>query len=173
MRLSPGRNELTLSEGRITNLETCFAGQAVVAPKGIDELGESPDDLDLPHEVIEQTEKRVAWRSLTSGNLTMRHQTTQGLRLTVDAPLSAKISISTNGQRYEHTLGELLQGGRSHYLRGWLTEAIKIGPLVPLSECRVDAEWSDSPEQDADYYRLNVAQKNGQWAWLTPIWVER
>ena len=166
-------NELSLSDGVIADLETCFSGQAVVAPKGIEELGESPDDMDLPHEVIEQTERRVVWRSVTSGNLTMRHQTTQGLRLTVDAPLSATVSLMANGNRYRHSLGELLQGGRSHYMRGWLTEAIKVGPLTPLSECQMQAEWTDGPEHDVDFYRLVVAQQNGQWAWLTPIWVER
>lgn len=166
-------NHLSLSEGRITDVESCFSGQAVVAPKGIEELGESPDDVDLPHEVIEQSDREMNWRSLTSGNLTMRHATTQQLRLTVDAPLSAEVSVVANGMQYRHSLGELLAGGRTHYLRGWLTEAMKVGPLVPISECRVNAEWKDSPERDVDYYRLQVAQHNGQWAWLTPIWVER
>ena len=32
---------------------------------------------------------------------------------------------------------------------------------------------TDEPEQDRDVYRLQVAQKNGQWAWLTPVWAER
>ncbi len=66
-------NELTLSEGEITDLETCFSGQAIVAPKSLDELGESPDDVDLPHEVLERSTQRLLWRSTTTGNLTMRH----------------------------------------------------------------------------------------------------
>lgn len=169
----PWQNHLSLSEGTITDVETCFSGQAVVAPKGIEELGESPDDEDLPHEVIEQSDQHITWRSLTSGNLTMRHATTQQLRLTIDAPLSAQVSVEANGNRYRHPLGELLAGGRTHYLRGWLTEAIKVGPLVPLSECRIEAEYIDQPEHEVDDYRLQVAQHNGQWAWLTPIWVEQ
>jgi hypothetical protein len=169
----PWRNQLTMSEGTITHLETCFSGQAIVAPKGLEELGESPDDVDLPHEVLEQSEQRVTWRSLTSGNLSMRHATTQGLRLSIDAPLYARVSVEANGERYQHSLEELLFGGRTHYLNGWLTEAIKIGPLVPVSECQFTAELLDPPEKEIDYYRLQVAQQNGQWAWLTPIWVAR
>jgi hypothetical protein len=172
-RLATWRNELTLSEGDITGLETCFSGQAVVAPKSLDELGESPDDVDLPHEVLEHSNRRVVWRSITSGNLTMRHATTQQLRLTIDAPLSAAVIVESNGIKYRHSLEELLAGGRTHYQNGWLMEAIKIGPLVPLSECRVNAEWIDPPERETDDYRLQVAQQNGQWAWLSPIWVER
>ena len=55
-----------------------------------------------------------------------------------------------------------------HYLRGWLSEAIRIGPLVPLGECQVQAEWTDDPERPVDVYRLRVGQHNSQWAWLTP-----
>ena len=91
----------------------------------------------------------------------------------IEAPLSAKLSFDVNGQRYDHTLSELLQAGRSHYLNGWLSEAIRIGPLVPLQQCIVEAEVRDEPEENIDIYQLQVAQHNGQWAWLTPIWVER
>ena len=82
-------------------------------------------------------------------------------------------TIEANGQQYEHCLSELLGAGRSHYLRGWLSEAIRIGPLVPVAACTVVAEFTDPPERDVDVYRVRVAQLNGQWAWLTPIWVER
>ena len=56
---------------------------------------------------------------------------------------------------------------------GWLTEAIRIGPLVAKTACTVNAAFQDEPENDIDVYRLRAAQTNGQWAWLTPIWVER
>jgi len=70
-------------------------------------------------------------------------------------------------------LAELLHEGRCHYLRGWLSEAIRIGRLVPVTECNLTAEFTDLPEHEIDCYRLRVAQLNGQWAWLTPIWAER
>jgi hypothetical protein len=172
-RLVNWQNEVVLTEGTITDVETCFSGQAIVAPKESSEMGESPDDVDLPHEVLERSERQVAWRSITTGNLSMRHATTQGIRLTLDAPLSAVIATEANGKHYRHSLEELLQGGRIHYQNGWLTEAIKIGPVVSNSECQLTAELMDPPERETDYYRVRVAQHNGQWAWLTPIWVER
>ena len=164
--------KLTLSEGAIVDVEPCFSGQAVVAPKG-DEHQADWDDEDLPHCVIERSERSCCWRSVTAGNLTMRHETTQALSLEIAAPLDARATVEVNGERYEHTLGELLRAGRSHYLRGWLSEAIRIGPLVPLADCTIDAEFSDEPDADMDYYRLQVAQHNGQCAWLTPVWAER
>lgn len=163
---------LRLSEGTITQIETCFSGQPIVAPKGSGDVVEPIDD-DLPHELIETETARCAWRSITRGNPTMRHATTQALSLEIEAPLTARLTVEVNGRKFAHPLEELLHAARSHFLRGWLSEAIRIGPLVPVAECTVNAEYRDEPEQDVDVYRLQVAQRNGQWAWLTPVWVER
>ncbi len=167
------QSRLSLSDGVITHVEPCFSGQAVIAPKGVAGHTESADEEDLPHEIIERGERSCVWRSLTVGNISTRHPTTQALSLELEASLDARLTVETNGQRYVHTLAELLHAGRSHYLRGWLSEAIRIGPLVPLEECKLQAEFDDDPAQSVDIYRLRVAQRNGQWAWLTPIWVER
>jgi len=103
----------------------------------------------------------------------MRHPTTQAISLELTAPLSAHLLLVVNGQQIAYPLGDLLHAGRSHYLRGWLSEAIRVGPLTPITECRLNAELEDGPQRPVDVYRLRVAQQNGQWAWLTPIWVEQ
>lgn len=172
-KVVPWEVELVLSEGRIAGIETCFSGQPIVAPRPQAGDAEVPDDEDVPHAVLERTEQSCLWRSLTMGNPTMRHQTTQSLSLDIEAPLSSTVHVRANGKRYEHPLSELLHAGRAHYLQGWLSEAIRIGPLVPAEACRVDAEFPDEPQRDVDIYRLQVAQHNSQWAWLTPIWAER
>ncbi|MBC9889668.1 MAG: DUF3604 domain-containing protein [Opitutae bacterium] len=120
----------------------------------------------------ERNNKSVAWRSVTSGNLSMRHATTQGISLEIEASRDAEMRVNVNGRTFRHKLAEILEGGRSHFLRGWLTEAIQIGPAVPLNLCRVEETLTDKPKKKMDIYRLEVAQKNGQWAWLTPIWAE-
>ncbi|MCZ6674567.1 MAG: DUF3604 domain-containing protein [Verrucomicrobia bacterium] len=164
---------LTLSEGAIRVVDTCFSGQAIVKPKtDHDDLNADTDEELLPHAITDRTDNSITWRSVTSGNLTMRHATTQGLSLEIDAPLTAEVRLDVNGHGYRHSLAELLGRGRSHFLRGWLTEAIQIGPAVSLNDCQVNASLTDEPENDVDIYRLEAAQTNGQWAWLTPIWVE-
>lgn len=164
---------LSVSAGEITEIETCFSGQSVVAPQGVGGHEQSQDTEDLPHQLTERSERSCVWRSVTTGNLTTRHPTTQAISFAIDAPLDAVVTLEANGQRYEHALNELLHAGRSHYLRGWLSEAVRIGPLVPIGDCTVATAFTDSPERDVDVYRARVAQLNGQWAWLTPIWVER
>ncbi|MBC9868391.1 MAG: DUF3604 domain-containing protein [Opitutae bacterium] len=167
------RASLALSEGAIRSVDTCFSGQAVVSPKT--DAEETAADMDgelLPHAVTERNNKSVAWRSVTSGNLSMRHATTQGISLEIEASRDAEMRVIVNGRTFRHKLAEILEGGRSHFLRGWLTEAIQIGPAVPLNLCRVEETLTDKPKKKMDIYRLEVAQKNGHWAWLTPIWAE-
>jgi hypothetical protein len=165
--------KLTVENGSIEKLDTCFSGQAVVAPKGDGGHAQEADELDLPHEILEQDETSVTWKSRTTGNLSMRHPRTQALSLAITAKQGGKFTLEVNGEKFTHSVDELLAGGRSHYLRGWLTEAIRIGPLVPKSACNITAAFHDEPEKDIDVYRLRASQVNGQWAWLTPIWVER
>jgi hypothetical protein len=170
----PWHCRLSLSSGRIiSQVEPCFKGPSIVAP--IHQIGdeEVPDDQDLPHAITEQSERECVWHSVTTGNLTLRHDTTQALALELEADLAATLTLEVNGQRHVHPLAELLLTARCHYLRGWLSEAVRIGPLVPLENCTVHAEWVDTPTEEIDRYRLRAEQANGQWVWLSPIWVRR
>jgi len=164
--------KLQLSEGTIREVETCFSGQSIVAPSGVAGHTQSSDKDDLPHEILERSERMIAWRSVTTGNRSTRHPTTQALSLDLEAPLTAGLIVEVNGHRFLAPLAELLRRGQAHYLRGWLSEAIRIGPLTPDEDCRVAAELEVRPERTSDRYRLRVAQTNGQWAWLSPIWTE-
>lgn len=164
--------KLTLSEGSIRVVDSCFSGQAIVAPDADTDDSAHIEEL-LPHAVTDRSENSVSWKSVTCGNLTMRHATTQALSLEIDAPMDAIVSVEVNGQTFEHSIADLQGKSRSHFMRGWLTEAIQIGAAVPLSQCQVFEELTDQPDLDTDIYRVEVSQKNGHWAWLTPIWAEK
>lgn len=165
--------KLALSDGTIADVETCFSGQAIVAPTGIGGHTDASDTEDMPHQIVEQQPSSITWRSVTTGNRSTRHPTTQAISLGIDAPLSALAKLEVNDFEVSLPVHDLLRRGHSYYMRGWLSEAIRIGRLVPITDCQVRAEFDDSPEADCDIYRLRVAQKNGQWAWSSPIWVER
>ena len=98
----------------------------------------------------------------------------QGVVLDVEMPRSGKIIAEFNGHTYEHTLEELLAGSRAHFMRGWLSEAVQFGRAVPVSGFTVGHYMvDDKAERDTDYYYVRVRQRDGQWGWATPIWVER
>lgn len=163
---------LQLSDGELRSVDSCFSGQAIVAPQGTSRAG---DMQDLPHAVVDVTPRSCGWRSVTQGNKTMRHETTQALSVELDASLQAQLTVDVNGLRIVHSLSELLRHGHSHFLEGWLSPAIRVGPLVPIEECSVSGTLCDeapAPASGCDRYRLQVMQCNGHCAWLTPIWTE-
>lgn len=159
--------ELSISKGRILSVETCFSGKPILAPQDSEVVEES-----LPHKLISQNKSKCAWYSHTAGNPTTKHQTTQSIIVEVEMPSEASIRLNINGNHYEHKLMSLLEGSRSHFMRGLLTEAVRIHRAVPVS-CYIFKDTFSDYESGGgvDYYRLRVSQMNNQWAWLTPIWV--
>ena len=57
---------------------------------------------------------------------------------------------------------------------GWLSEAILFGRAIPENAFQVEHYMEDTvAEREIDYYYVRVRQKNQQWAWSSPIWVEK
>ncbi|MBD3181552.1 DUF3604 domain-containing protein [Candidatus Poribacteria bacterium] len=160
--------QLSVSEGSILSVETCFSGLPILAPQDREVKEKS-----LPHKLIFADDKSCKWYSHTTGNVTMKHQTTQAIIVEVEMPLKSSIEINVNGNYYKHTLEELAEGSRSHFIRGLLTEAIRIHRAVPFDCYTIHNSFTDeSPEKEVDYYQLRVSQVNNQRAWLTPVWVQ-
>ena len=98
----------------------------------------------------------------------------QAVILEVEMPKDGKVIADFNGKKFEHTLGELLEGSRSHFMIGWLSEAILFNRAMPESCFTVEHYMEDKePQRDTDYYYVRVRQRDGQWAWSSPIWAER
>lgn len=54
------------------------------------------------------------------------------------------------------------------------SQAFKIYKAVPETKYIFNLELEDlNPEQECDCYHLEVAQKNRQWAFVSPIYVNR
>jgi hypothetical protein len=173
----------TLEDGRLHGVETCFAGPAIVAPQA--DRSEDEDQT-VPHRLAEQTDKGCAWTSVTTGNPTVRHSATQALILDLEMDPRAALLLDVNGRRFRITLAELLVESRAWCLRTppLLSESIVAHQAVPHAHSQMDVTLDDSPGDGtgiviqpggaaADVYRLRVRQRNGQWAWLSPIWVMR
>ena len=92
----------------------------------------------------------------------------------VEMPLDGIITSDFNGKAFSHSLAELLEGSRSHFMRGWLSEAVLFNRAMPESCYNIEHYMEDcEPENDTDFYYVRVRQKDQQWAWSSPIWVER
>ena len=160
---------LSLDGGTIDDLQTCFRGAAFTSPQP----GETEFHTRV-NRVLEHDAHNVVLDLYSTKNPNVMTPAMQGVVLDLTAPRTARLVAEFNGQRYEHTIGELLEGARAHFLRGWLSEAIQFERAQPEAAFCVGHRMVDKePQRDTDYYYVRVRQRDGQWGWSSPIWVER
>ena len=159
---------LALSEGEILSVQPCFRGAAFTSPQP----GEHSFRTRV-NRVVEQNNKEVVLDMYSSKNPNVVTPAQQGVILEVEMPLEASLKAEFNGQEFSYTLRELLEGAKAHFMRGWLSEAIQFCRACPEEAFSVAHYMEDRPERDTDYYYVRVRQRDGQWAWSSPIWVKR
>ena len=157
------------NKGTINAVEPCFRGAAFTSPQP----GE-PEFETKVNRIVSVTDKDTELDMYSSKNPNTTTPAMQAVILDVTMPKDGMITAEFNGKKFEHSLGELLEGSRSHFMIGWLSEAILFNRAMPESCFMVEHYMEDTePERDTDYYYIRVRQRDQQWAWSSPIWVER
>ncbi|HUU28444.1 MAG TPA: Tat pathway signal sequence [archaeon] len=158
---------LEITDGRILEITPCFRGLPVTAPqKGL-------EHKTMVNRILEKSSESCTFHSYTIKNPNTLTPTTNSIVLDVEMPKRASIRARVNGKVFEHTMAELLEGARSHFLIGWLSEAISFHRAIPESGFIMEKALVDrQPENETDYYYARVRQRNNQWAWSSPIWVQ-
>jgi hypothetical protein len=157
---------LELTDGEILSVTPCFRGLPVTSPQ-----------TGLEHQtrvsrILTQDRQGCSFHSFTTKNPNTLTPTTNSVVLDLEMPRQGSIRARVNGRLYKHTLAEVFEGARSHFLRGWLSEAISFHRAIPESGFLFESTVTDSkPENETDYYYVRVRERNHQWAWSSPIWV--
>jgi hypothetical protein len=157
---------IALTDGQVLGISPCFRGQPITSPQG--------DEVPRTHvsRILEQSSTGCAFQSYTTKNPNTITPMTNSLVLDVEMDPNAAIHASVNGKNFEHTLKELMGGTRSHWISGWINEALVFHRAIPEAGFLLEQDYTDSePEQETDYYYLRVREHNNQWAWSSPIWV--
>ena len=116
---------------------------------------------------------RVHLRTQTPRNATVRSAATQAITLTVQADANTAIQARINGQEIILPISELREGARSFYTSGFVSPSFVFHRAVPENEYRHSfAITHQSEGEERDWYYVRARQRNGQWAWASPIWVE-
>ena len=161
--------KLSVDKGRILSVTPCFRGAAFTSPQE----GETEFHTHV-NRIVSADEKETELDMYSSKNPNTTTAAMQAVILEVEMPKDGKVIADFNGKKFEHTLGELLEGSRSHFMIGWLSEAILFNRAMPESCFTVEHYMEDKePQRDTDYYYVRVRQRDGQWAWSSPIWAER
>ena len=160
--------KVSLSKGRILSVTPCFRGAAFTSPQE----GETEFHTHV-NRIRSVSDTSTELELYTSKNPNTTTPATQAVILDVEMPLDGVITSDFNGKAFSHSLAELLEGSRTHFMRGWLSEAVLFNRAMPESCYTVEHYMEDTQkENDTDWYYVRVRQRDGQWLWTSPIWVE-
>ena len=92
----------------------------------------------------------------------------------VKGDLHTQVTFQLNDKTYTATIEELLSYGYTNHMEYYHSQAFKIYKAVPETRYTFDLDLEDiNPENEWDVYHLEVAQKNRQWAYVSPIYVKK
>lgn len=161
--------KLSFDKGMINKITPCFRGAAYTSPQP----GEKAFETRV-NRILSSSEKDVELDMYSAKNPNTTTPAMQGVILDLTIPKEGNLTADFNGKRFTHSIGELLQGSKAHFMIGWLSEAVAFNRAIPESAFQVEHYMEDTvAEREVDYYYVRVRQKNQQWAWSSPIWVEK
>lgn len=156
---------VSVEGGELHDVEPRFRGHEIIAPQAGDE-----DTYVFSR--WQRQGNEVHFRTRTWGNPTTTTAALQGVNLTLSGGPQTLLRGHFNGKTETVRLDELLAGPRSGYLGGFLTPAYAFHRAVPRAQYRANLDLShESHGEGRDWYTVRVRQRNGQWAWSSPIWI--
>lgn len=162
-----------VENGEIIHYHTYFRGISVLAPSASESYDENEiNNIETYSNLMDSGE--FVWRCDTVGNKSTLHPSTSSVVIKVQGDLSTRLNFQINGQSYSATIEELMAYGYTNHMEYYHSHAFKIHKAIPESRYTFQIDVNDcDPEKDCDFYHLEVAQNNRQWAFVSPVYVER
>jgi hypothetical protein len=159
--------DLEVTGGQLLSVEPRFRGPDIVAPQK-----EAPTQVTFS--AWEQVgESQVQFSAQTWGNPTILTPATQGMCLEIWGDEQTRLQGHINHCQIDLPLEELKTGARTGHLGGFLSPAYSFHRAVRKSEYSWQNKFQHQHQSRArDWYYVRVCQKNGQWAWSSPIWID-
>jgi DNA-binding transcriptional regulator LsrR (DeoR family) len=126
----------------------------------------------LDNKIIEKTASYVTWQCTTFKNPSTLDSQTSAVILEIEGDTHSVLDIQLNGKNVTLSIGDLLDGSRGTHFHDFHSEAFLVHRAVPETQYHLKGEWSDTErEASCDAYDVEVRQTNGQYAWLSPIFI--
>jgi len=132
-----------------------------------------PDDDDFAYTQIDNDKNHVRIQTKTRQNTSLHTAATEGLCLEIDGTAETTIIATINGEKEQVKLSDLMTGSRTFYTGGFVSPAICFHQAVPQREYVHHFTLNHQIQTtQRDWYYVRVRQRNNQWAWSSPIWVD-
>ncbi len=159
--------ELGISDGEINAVEPRFRGREVISPLEAEDTGNY-----YTSKVLETGDQFVRFESVTGGNPNNSTNMSQGVCLEVCMPRNAMVWANLNGKRVEWSLAALMDGARSGLSSGIASPAWRFNRAPAPDQWKWSGEWDDDGGEGSTYY-MRVKQRNDQWGWCSPVFLNR
>lgn len=158
--------ELRVRDGELVTLEPRFRG---IYPSASPAEGSDH----APHTVERVDASTVRFTTSTLPNPLSALPAMEGVCLEIRGDHATSIEASVNGRRIDVPLRDLSDGDRAHHMGGFVSPAIAFHRAVPEREYSARFDLTHrSADASVDAYRVRVRQRNDQWAWSSPVWVD-
>ena len=159
--------ELRIEHGELLDIEPHLRGHDIGIPV-------IEDSTPCVLSRLDTTDEGFHLRTQTPRNASVRSPSTQAITMTVSASHETRIVGRVNGQEISLPVTELLDGARSFYTSGFVSPSFVFHRAASKGEYARSFSISDAAgDMQRDWYYVRVRQRNGQWAWASPIWVGR
>jgi hypothetical protein len=163
---TPWDVDLRVTGGKVIAVEPRFRGYGPT---------DNPSNGDFAYSDWQQNgDNHVRFHTRTRQNPSLHTPGTEGLALEVEGDGGTQLLAVIDEQEIALPLGELMTGSRTFYLGGFVSPAICFHRAVPQTEYthRFAFMHHGASSTGRDWYTVRVRQRNDQWAWSSPIWVE-
>ncbi len=112
-------------------------------------------------------------RTKTRQNTSLHTATTEGICLEIKGTLDTCLVANINGQIQKIQLCDIMTGSRTFYTGGFVSPAICFHQAVPEQDYTHRFAFTHhNHTSNRDWYYVRVRQRNNQWAWSSPIWID-
>lgn len=161
-----------VEDGTIESWNTCFRGLSVLAPTMEESYDENAVN-DIATESKLEDGNELFWKCDTVGNKSTLHPSTSMITLKIRGSLETRLSFCINNKNYNVSVRELLEYGYTCHMKYYHSQAFKIYKALPETQYLFHMELEDWCSGNTnDIYRMEVSQKNGQWAYVSPVYAE-
>lgn len=158
--------EFGISDGAIMAIEPRFRGMEVVAPT---EAAEAEGYF--RSRVLEKQARSIVFQTCTTGNPNNSTPAMQGVCLHVEVPRTAVVQAVFDGKSVRWPIEALIQGARTGQLGNIDSPAWRFHRAPLEHQWHWSGTWVDEGPSGANYY-IRVRQRNDQWAWASPVFLE-
>ncbi len=159
-----------VKNAKILHHQSCFRGRNVLAPHTLDTA--AYDDVNaIDNKVLGKNDHEIRWQCFTTANITTLHPATQQMILEVEGDEKSELLLTVNGRRHHFTLRDLMKQGCTYQVKKYTSQAYKIYKALPESSYLVTRETEDNCSS-GDFYHLEVYQKNGSCAFVSPVFID-